>query len=185
MRIFIGYSSTGGNTKRTAELIADGAANAGAEPDLYNVYLLDASILLEYDAVLLGEPTYGDGDHHGDFIPFDAAMGKELQPGRLLQGIPAAAFAGCDRAYANFGRAVELIEDRLIECGAKILQRGLKIELSHTPESEVFTRQWGENFVRRCRSELPVQAHRPAMSRDEVDEVMGVSKEERDARNRM
>lgn len=180
MRVFIGYSSTGGNTKRTAELVAEGVSRAGAEPDLYNVYLLDVSILAEYDAVILGEPTYGDGEHHHDFIPFDNAMEREVR----LEGVPAAAFAGCDRAYANFGRAVELIENRLEECGARIMQRGLKIELEHTAQSEVFTRQWGEVFVTRAKGELPAEPHRPAMKPEDVDKVMGVSKEERGARNR-
>ncbi len=151
IQLVIAYATGGGNTQLTAELAAEAAARAGASVDLYNVYLLDASVLLEADAILLGEPTHGDGEHHGDFLPFDRSMAEVLVPGRGLAGVPAAGFVGCDRAYTNFGRAIELIEDRLVECGASIVQQGLKIELAHTDQSKAFTRKWAGDFVRRVR----------------------------------
>lgn len=183
MKLIIVYASTGGNTRETAELAAEGAASAGADVDLYNVYGLDASILLEAEALLIGEPTWGDGEHHADFVRFDGEMAETLQPLRRLAGIPAAAFVGCDRAYRNFGRAVELIEDRLEACGARIMQQGLKIELAHNDQSRPLTRQWGSDFVRRARGELEPQPHRPAMTREQADAIMGVTPEARDDRN--
>ena len=182
LKLVIVYASTGGNTKETAELAAEGAASAGAEVDAYNAYGLDASILLEAQAILLGEPTWGDGDHHADWSPFDESMADLLQEERRLEGIPAAAFVGCDRAYRNFGRAVELIEYRLEECGAKVMQLGLKIELRHNDHSRAFTRQWGADFVRRATGELLPQANRPSMSREQADAVMGILPNERRAR---
>lgn len=185
LKLVIVYASTGGNTRETAELAAEGAASAGAHVDSYNAYGLDASILLEAQAILLGEPTWGDGDHHSDWSPFDESMVELLAPGRRLEGIPSAAFVGCDRAYRNFGRAVELIENRLEECGARIVQQGLKIELKHNDHSRAFTRQWGADFVRRALGELPPQPHRPAMTREQADSVMGIGEQERsDRRNR-
>jgi flavodoxin I len=176
MKLLIVYASGGGNTRETAECAAQGARDAGAEVDLYNVYMLDASILLEADAVLAGEPTYGDGDHHADFIPFDRGMAELLAPERKLANLPAAAFVGCDRAYRNFGRAIELIEDRLEQCGARIIQQGLKIELKHNDHSRAYTRRWAADFVRRARGELEIQPHRPAMSLDQADAVMGITR---------
>lgn len=173
------YASGGGNTRETAECAAEGVLEADAEVDIYNAYLLDASILLEADAVLVGEPTHGDGEHHGDFIPFDRSMAAHLVPGRRLAGVPAAGFVGCDRAYRKFGGAIELIENRLVECGARIMQPGLKIELRHTAQSRLFTREWGRDFVRRARGELPPVEYRPAMTREQVDAVMGITPEER------
>ena len=173
MKLIIVYASGGGNTRETAVCAAEGAKSAGAEVDLYNVYQLDASILLEAQAILAGEPTYGDGEHHGDYIPFDRGMSELLVQTRRLAGVPAAAFVGCDRAYKNFGRAIELVENRLVECGASIVQKGLKIELKHNDTSRAFTRQWGADFVRRATGELPPQAYRPAMTLAEADAVMG------------
>lgn len=179
VKVVIVYASGTGNTRETAEEIAAGVRAAEAEADLYNAWLLDASILLEGDAILLGEPTHGDGEHHGDFIPFDRSMLELLVPGRKLEGVPAAAFVGCDRAYRRFGGAIELVEARLQQCGARIVQKGLKIELRHTESSRLFTRQWARDFVQRARGELPDQPARPAMTRDEVDAIMGISREER------
>ena len=176
------YASGTGNTRETAEHAAVGAREAGAEVDLYNVYLLDASILLEGDAVLVGEPTHGDGDHHGDFIPFDKSMAELLVPQRKLDGVPAAAFVGCDRAYKKFGGAIELVEDRLKECGANIVQKGLKIELQHNESSRLFTRQWAGDFVRRVRGELTPEATRPTMTRKEADAAKGISTAQRSER---
>lgn len=184
LRLLIVYTTTGGNTRETAELAAEGALTAGGvEIDLYNAYGLDASILLEGDAVLLGEPTWGDGEHHADFVPFDHSMNELLVPERKLQGIPTAAFVGCDRAYRNFGRAIELVENRLVETGAKIVQQGLKVELAHNEHSRVFTRQWAHDFVLRAKGERPWQSHRPAMTREQADAIKGVSPADRERRN--
>ena len=184
LQLLVVYCSTGGNTRETAEIIAVGARAAGADVDLYNAYGLEASILLEADAILLGEPTWGDGEHHADWLPFDRGMAEQLAPGRKLEGIPAAAFVGCDRAYRNFGRAVELIEDRLSECGATIVQQGLKIELQHNDHSRAFTRQWAEQFVKCAAGAMPHQPYRPAMTREQADAVMGISESDRGYRNR-
>ncbi|MEZ5991164.1 MAG: flavodoxin domain-containing protein [Planctomycetota bacterium] len=185
LRLVIVYTTTGGNTLETAELVAEGASSAGGiEFDMYNAYGLDASILLEGDAVLLGEPTWGDGEHHADFLPFDRSMKELLASDERLQGIPAAGFVGCDRAYRNFGRAIELVEDRLVDCGARIMQQGLKVELSHNDHSRLFTRQWAHDFVLRARGELSPQPYRPAMTREQADAIKGVSVADRERRNR-
>jgi flavodoxin I len=143
----------------------------------------DANILRGYDGLLIGSPTWGEGAHHFDFLPFDASIEALLQPTRALAGVRAAAFGGCDRAYRHFGRAIELIEDRLTACGANVVQRGLKIELSHNEHSRAFTEQWAADFVHRVRAELPVQPHRPPMTKTDVDTVMGISGEERARRD--
>ncbi len=100
-----------------------------------------------------------------------------------MEGVRSAAFGGCDRAYRHFGRAVELIEDRLVACGAVITQRGLKIELAHTEHSRAFTAKWAQDFVARLRNQLPLQPYRPAMTKPEVDAVMGISADERKRRD--
>ncbi|MCC7508278.1 MAG: flavodoxin domain-containing protein [Planctomycetes bacterium] len=182
VRIAIVFASSGGNTLETARMAALGATEAGAVTALYSARDFSADILTEHDGLLIGEPTWGQGDHHADFRPFDDSMAQLLAPARRLHGKGAAAFAGCDRAYRNFGRAIELIEKRLAECGAEILQRGLMIELRHNPASREFTQQWGRNFVARLRGELAPEAHEPRMGRAEVDRVMGISLAERESR---
>ncbi|MBX3475637.1 MAG: flavodoxin domain-containing protein [Planctomycetes bacterium] len=182
--ILVAFASVGGNTAQTAALLAGAASAAGAQvTGPLDVRGRDAAILRGFDGLLLGEPTWGEGTHHTDFAPFDESMAALLQPGCTLAGVGAAAFGGCDRAYRHFGRAVELIEDRLVACGAKVVQRGLKIELAHNESSRAFTAQWARHFVARLRGELEWQPWRPAMGKAEVDAVMGVSPEERQRRD--
>ncbi len=177
--IAIVFASSSGNTFETARLAAAAMMEHGAKVATYNAATFKADVLLEADGILLGEPTWGDGGHHADFLRFDQSMAEMLVPQRKLQGKGAAVFTGCDRAYRNFGRAIELMEERLIECGASILQRGLKIELRHKPISRAFTQQWGRDFLKRLRAELPPQPHIPRMTQKDVDKIMGVSEQER------
>lgn len=183
-RILVAFASVGGNTAETARLLTVVATEARAEvTGPVDVRGQNAGILLGFDGLLIGEPTWGEGTHHTDFAPFDQSMAVLLQPGQKLLGVRAAAFGGCDRAYRNFGRAVELIEDRLVACGASVVQRGLKIELAHNDHSRRFTRQWAQDFVARVRGELEPQPNRPAMGKADVDEVMGISAQERKRRD--
>jgi flavodoxin I len=179
MRVAIIFATSSGNTFETARLAAAAIGESGVDVAMFNALEFKADVLQDVDGILLGEPTWGEGDHHADFRPFDESMAQLMAPARRLAGKGAAAFTGCDRAYKNFGRAIERMEERLIECGANILQRGLKIELRHKPISRAFTQQWARDFLKRLRGELPPEPHIPRMSQRDVDRIMGVSEQER------
>lgn len=182
--VVIVYASGGGRTRETAQLCAAGVVAAGgAALGPLAAKGLDPLRLLEAEGLLLGEPTWGFGTHHFEYRSFDDAMGKVLGPCRLLEPRGAAAFAGCDRAYRTFGTALDLIEQRLLACGARLLQRGLKIEQQHTEASRAFTVAWARDFVLRLRGELPPQPHLPRPMHAEVDAIMGVSPAERAQRD--
>ena len=57
-KILVTYYSRGGNTKAMAELVVEGAADAGAEVDLRAVEDVKAEDLLKYDGLVVGSPTY-------------------------------------------------------------------------------------------------------------------------------
>ncbi len=178
--VIVVYASAGGRTAETSALAAEAMDSAGARvTGPLNARGLDASILRGHDGIMIGEPTWGEGTHLPEFEPFARAMRELFEPAGL-QGARACAFSGCDRAYRNFGRALELIEGLLQDCGAVLLQRGLLIELSHNEHSRAATRAWAQQFVARLRGELAPQPHLPRMTRAEVDAVMGVV--DRDAR---
>lgn len=183
-RILVAFASVSGNTAQTAAICVDALLRGGAQvAGPQDVRGRDALVLCGFDGLLLGEPTWGEGAHHPDFVPFDQSMQDLLVPQRRLEGARAAAFGGCDRAYRHFGRAIELVEARLQQCGAQVVQRGLKIELAHTPASVDFTRRWALDFLARVRGELEPQPHQPAMTKAEVDAVMGISAQERARRD--
>ncbi len=173
--ILIVYSTGGGNTKNSAEAIAEGVKQAGGNLiGVKNVTEISVEELTRADCILMGEPTWGDGEHYDDFLPFDKAMKEKLAPGKKLAGKQAAAFAGCDRAYSIFGNAVDMIEDRLMECGAEIMQQGVKVELEHNEHSLNFCRKWGHDFAKRVSGEMPKQPYIPRMTHDDADRVKGI-----------
>lgn len=180
--ILIACASAGGRTAETAYIAAEAAISAGAlVTGPVDVRSRDATLLRGHDGILLGEPTWGQGTHLPAFEPFAQSM-RELYEPAGLAGVRAAAFTGCDRAYANFGRALVLLEGLLLDCGAELVQRGLMIELAHNQHSREHTRRWAEEFVARLRGELAHESHLPRMSRADVDAVMGISATERKRR---
>ncbi len=57
-RILVVYHSETGNTKRMAELAAEGAEGAGADVALKSVGEISVDELLQYDGIIAGSPTY-------------------------------------------------------------------------------------------------------------------------------
>ena len=58
-KILVMYYSRGGNTRRMAELVVEGArSEGGTAVSLLPVEEIEASQLLEYDALVAGSPTY-------------------------------------------------------------------------------------------------------------------------------
>ncbi len=58
VKILVSYYSRSGNTKRMAELIAQGVRGEGVEADLKDVEEVNPDELLGYEGIILGSPTY-------------------------------------------------------------------------------------------------------------------------------
>jgi NAD(P)H dehydrogenase (quinone) len=57
-KVLITYYSATGNTEKMAGLVADGAEKAGADVSLQAIGEVGAEQLLDYDAIIIGSPTY-------------------------------------------------------------------------------------------------------------------------------
>ncbi len=57
-KIIVIYYSPGGNTKKMAELIAEGAGKEGAEVQIKEVSQVNAKELPDYQGIIIGSPTY-------------------------------------------------------------------------------------------------------------------------------
>jgi len=57
-KVLITYFSATGNTEKMARLVADGAEKAGGQVTTQPVAELNAGQLLDYDAIIVGSPTY-------------------------------------------------------------------------------------------------------------------------------
>lgn len=117
------FGSTTGNTELLANYIAEGMREAGVDVTVKNVVDSDVLDLYEYDIIILGSSTWGEGELQDDFIDFY----DELE-GMFLGGKKGAAFGPGDSSYESFCGAVDLLETRLRECGAEIIAPCLKVD---------------------------------------------------------
>ncbi|MFB3763959.1 MAG: flavodoxin [Methanotrichaceae archaeon] len=142
-KIVLIYGTTSGNTEDLSEGVVDGLKSGGAEVTVKNV--VDASVneLRNYDVIVLGCPTYGNGELQDDFIDFNAAMSNIS-----LEGKKAAVFGpGDSEIYPDtFCQAVDILEDTLKKCGAKIVVEGLKVD-GDVIEAIVDAETWGSEVA--------------------------------------
>ena len=122
-KTIIVYGSTTGNTLQLAEEIEENIKRYNGDVELAEVTDLHPSDLTAYELILLGCSTWGDGELQDDFITFEEEM-KEID----LKGRLAACFGPGDSDYPLFCEAVDILENRLGSCGARIVLEGLKID---------------------------------------------------------
>lgn len=138
----ITYCSMTGNTEEIAGTIGEGIRQAGVNVDIKDILMVDAKDLLEYDGILIGAYTWGDGELPDEFLDFYEDMDQ-----LSLIGKKAAAFGSCDSSYEHRGRAVDIIIDKLTEIGADVVLEGFKID--HSPNNDEIEQclQFGKAFV--------------------------------------
>ncbi|MCQ6279623.1 flavodoxin [Bacillus sp. EB600] len=136
------YASMTGNTEEIANLIGEGILQAGAAVDQKDILEVDVKELSNYEGILLGAYTWGDGDLPDEFLDFYEEM-DSLD----LTGIRSAAFGSCDSSYEHRGRAVDLLLTKLSELGADIVLDGLKIDMAPTSAEKDQCIQFGRSFV--------------------------------------
>ncbi|MGV8146941.1 MAG: flavodoxin [Alkaliphilus sp.] len=119
------FGSTMGNTETLAASVVEGLKEGGKEVTLKNVTDTKIEELTDYDLVVMGCSTWGLGELQDDFISFYDAMSKGM-----LDGKKAAVFGPGDSGMYpdNFCDAVTIIEEKLEECGAKIVEDCLKVD---------------------------------------------------------
>ncbi|MDQ0062420.1 flavodoxin [Paenibacillus harenae] len=128
-KVLVVYASMTGNTEEMAEAIAAGAAEAGVEVVSKEAFDASAAELLEYDGIIIGAYTWGDGELPDEFIDFYEGM-----DGLDLTGKKAAVFGSGDTSYPIYCGAVDTIEVKLRELGAEIVAESMKFE--YNPSNE-------------------------------------------------
>lgn len=119
------YGSTTGNTERLAGYVVNGLERAGINVVVKEVSQTNVNELKDYDLIILGCSTWGIGELQDDFISFYEKM-KDIN----LDGKKAAVFGpGDSETYPDsFCKAVDILEEKLKECGAQIVIEGLKVD---------------------------------------------------------
>ncbi len=125
MNAIIAYSTLTGNTETVAEWVKERLAQAGHHVKLEEAGNIFPEALQPYDLVVLGSPTYWDGDVTDDFIPFLERM-EDVD----LTTKKAAVFGlGDSFSYPDeFARSVEILEKNLTRNGANLVVGSLRID---------------------------------------------------------
>ncbi|MFB0844422.1 flavodoxin [Paenibacillus oleatilyticus] len=142
MKLIIVFASMTGNTEEMADEVAEGVRGAGIEPVVKNVMDTSGHELGEYDGIILGAYTWGDGELPDEFLDF-----YEEMDGLELSGKKAAVFGSADSSYAQFGKAVDLLKEKLEELGADVVAEGLKVELNPSDSDKAACRALGKQVA--------------------------------------
>lgn len=146
MNIMIGFVSMSGNTEDIVHLLRAELERKGCTVHIQELDQLYPSDFSQYDAVLLGSYTWGDGD-----LPYEAEDFVEDLADSDLKGLAAAAFGSGDRDYPKYCAAVDLLEQTLQSAGAIVIAPGLKIEFEpDTPEKQAACHTFAEEFFERA-----------------------------------
>ncbi|MDO3413060.1 flavodoxin [Saccharibacillus sp. CPCC 101409] len=136
------YASMTGNTEEMSELITNGIEEAGGEVTIKLAEDCEADILLDYDGIILGAYTWGDGELPDEFLDFYEEL-DDLD----LAGKKAAVFGSGDTVYEQFAKAVDLLQEKLAERGAEMVLEPLKLELNPSGDEREACRTFGKSFV--------------------------------------
>lgn len=141
-KVMIAYTSMTGNTEMMAAAIAEGIKGEGIEvevKDLFNVFPDD---LVQYDGLLFGSYTYGEGELPDEVIDFY----EELNTVDLSH-VKSAVFGSCSSDYPHYGRAVDLLIEKLKECGSELIAEPLKIDETPNQEEQIMCKKFGQHFA--------------------------------------
>lgn len=130
MNLAIVYSSITGNTEELAEVLCECFREQGIETDCYSLRDFSLSSISDYDSLVIGTYTWGDGDVPEELLPLQQEL---LRCPQLVTGI----FGTGDRFYPKFCGAVDELHEIFLDAIP------LKIELS--PQSIDMSHI--ENFV--------------------------------------
>ena len=123
-KIAIYFGTDTGRTRRIAKLIAQKLGDQALAPA--NIGRTNIEDFLAHDTLILGTPTYGEGELPGKSTGLSQDSWEEFLPrlqGRDMRGKTVALFGlGDQDKYTNeFVDAMILIHDAVVDCGARVL----------------------------------------------------------------
>lgn len=142
-KVLLVYASMTGNTEELANLIEEGVISEGVTVAKKDVSDVDLSTIEEYNNIILGAYTWGEGELPDEFL----YLYDDLET-MDLTGKNFAVFGTGDTSYSIFCGAVDLLEDLIKEKGGKLTLEGLKVENFPEDEDTQNSINFGAGFVR-------------------------------------
>ena len=123
MKAAIVYSSKTGNTEELIQQLYELFLVRSTPIDMYSIRQFPLTQLTEYDAVIIGTYTWGDGDIPTEMLPLYRAF-ENQEVSKIVTGIVGTG----DRFYSEFCGAVDEFRDMLyVQTDLAVT---LKVELS-------------------------------------------------------
>lgn len=146
MKIILVFASASGNTEQMGEVITNKLKVLGLSIDVYQIDYDDimANDLTNYDAILFGTYTWGDGE-----LPFEVEDFYEDLADEELLGKQVALFGSCDSFYPAYGAAIDLMAEQFRSVGAEVVQEALKVDLTPDEQDVEKCEQFAETFARK------------------------------------
>ncbi|MEZ5338172.1 MAG: flavodoxin domain-containing protein [bacterium] len=142
MKTIIVFGSFVGNTETMAGYIREGLRQEGIECEMRDVMDVSAELLSDYELLILGSPTYEPKMIQEDMLPFYDQLAA-----MKLSGRRGAAFGPGDSAWPDFCTAVEMLEERMRECGIEMLIESHMVD-GIVEEHEDETLDWARRLAR-------------------------------------
>jgi len=146
VKAIIIYGSTTGTTEDIAHIVAQEMKSSGMDVAVKNVSSSDPEELADYDLILLGCSTWGDGELQDDFIDFEEKL-RSVN----LSGKKVAVFGPGESSYSQFCKAVDILEETLKQSGAELIIPGLKIDVMEGDYSDK-VRNWLKELIAKFES---------------------------------
>ncbi|MDR4888004.1 flavodoxin [Fredinandcohnia sp. QZ13] len=136
------YASMSGNTELMATYIAEGVKEKGIQLDVKECFEIDPEELVNYDGIIIGSYTWGEGELPDELLDFYDEM-DHLD----FYLKKSAVFGSGSTLYSNYGGAVDLLVEKLKQNGADVIVEPLKIELTPTEKDEIVCKEFGRQFA--------------------------------------
>ncbi|MCY8453586.1 flavodoxin [Bacillus spizizenii] len=144
-KILLVYATMSGNTEAMADLIEKGLQEAEVEADRFEAIDIDnAQLFNDYDHIIMGTYTWGDGDLPDEFLDLAEDMDEVDFSGKTC-----AVFGSGDTAYEFFCGAVDTLEAKIKERGGEIVLPSVKIENNPDGEEEEELMEFGRQFAKK------------------------------------
>jgi len=148
MKIFIAYSTVGGNTllvvQKIVEILTKELQDKPATIKTYLVQQADLEQIRDSDLLILASPTYGQGNLEDNFKPFL----RQLTKINLKNKKSAVVGLGDIRYYPHYlTEASVILENFLKHEGAKVLLPSLKIGKNPIVLLNTLVEKWAKKLV--------------------------------------
>ncbi|MDR4227474.1 flavodoxin [Bacillus mojavensis] len=144
-KILLVYATMSGNTEAMADLIEKGLQEAEAEVDRFEAMDIDdAELFNDYEHIILGTYTWGDGDLPDEFLDLAEEMDALDFTGKTC-----AVFGSGDTGYEFFCGAVDTLEEKIKDRGGEIVLPSVKVEMNPEGEEEEALKEFGRQFARK------------------------------------